>query len=121
MNLDYFFAGSDESHAVFEAVRDAIHSIGTTEVRVSRGQIGFRRDRPFVFAWIPDIYFGRTDIPLVLTIALPRKVDSPRWSQIVEASPGHFMHHLALRKSHEVDAEVVEWLREAWSDAADQR
>jgi len=119
VNLHHFFAGRDASRAVFEAVQDAVQSIGLTEVRVSRGQIGFRRDRPFVFAWIPDIYFGRTDIALVLTIALPRHVDSPKWSQIVEASPGHFMHHLALRKPRDVDAEVVEWLREAWSVAAD--
>lgn len=117
MNLHQFFEGRDRSRAVFEAVQSAVNSVGLTEVRVSRGQIGFRRDRPFAFAWIPDIYLGHTDIALVLTIALPYKSESPRWSQVVESSPNHFMHHLALRKPREVDAEVAEWLQEAWSAA----
>lgn len=117
MNLHQFFEGREASRAVFDVVRDAVQANGLTEVRISRGQVGFRREKPFVFAWIPDIYFGRTDVALVLSIALPRKDTSPRWSQVVETSPGHYMHHLALRKPRDVDAQVVEWLSEAWASS----
>ncbi len=117
MRLQQFFEGRDASREVFEAVHDAMNSIGTTEVRVSAGQVGFRRSSAFVFAWIPDIYQGRTDVSLVLTVALPRRIESPRWSQIVEPSPGRFMHHLALRKPRDVDEEVVAWLKEAYEAA----
>lgn len=36
-----------------------------------------------------------------------------------EGGFGESLSFLALRKPHEVDTEVVEWLREAWSIAAD--
>lgn len=43
---------------------------------------------------------------------------APRWKRVVEPAPGRFTHHLELYAPEDVDAEVVEWLAEAWRDAA---
>ena len=117
MTLDEFFEGHNESRRLFEAVRDAIDTVGPAERQITKSQIAFGRSSWFAFVWMPDVYLGSTNVPLVLTVGLPRRDDSPRWKQVVEPAPGRFTHHLELRRVSEVDAEVVAWLREAWEAA----
>ncbi len=118
MTLDEFFAGHEESRRIFEAVANAVAAIGPADVRVTKSQVAFRRRTGFAFAWMPDMYLGRGDVPLVLTIGLRRRDDSPRWKQVVEPAPGRFTHHLELRSPADVDDAVSRWLQEAWEAAA---
>jgi hypothetical protein len=37
--------------------------------------------------------------------------------EVVEPYPGRFTHHLELYETADVDAEVVQWLRQAWEEA----
>lgn len=115
MTLDEFFGEHDDSRALFEAVRTCVVSIGDAGVRVSKSQVGFYRRTGFAYVWMPGQYLGETDVPLVLTVALRRRDASPRWKEVVEPAPGRFTHHLELRSSDEVDAEVRDWLAEAWA------
>jgi len=117
MTVDEFFAGRDESRRLFEAVRDVIAAIGAADIRVTKSQVAFRRRTGFAFVWVPDMYLGGAGIPLVLTVGLRRRDDSPRWKQIVEPAPGRFTHHLELRSVLEIDDEVRSWLEEAWGAA----
>jgi hypothetical protein len=117
MTLDEFFAGHEESRRIFKAVARAVAAAGSAEVRVTKSQVAFRRRTGFAFAWIPDMYLRQGDVPLVLTIGLRRRDDSPRWKQIVEPSPGRFTHHLELRSQADVDESVGRWLQEAWQAA----
>jgi hypothetical protein len=115
--LEQYFADREPlSRELFETVRAAVDSIGPAEIRATRSQVAFRRRIAFAWAWVSSQYLGdRPDFaPLVLSVALRRRDDSPRWKQVVEPSPGRFMHHLELRSADEVDVDVVEWLREAW-------
>lgn len=118
ITLDGFFAGHASSKRLFDAIAQAISSIGPAAIRVTKSQVAFRRRTAFAFAWIPDMYLRRGDVPLVLTIGLRRRDASPRWKQIVEPAPGRFTHHLELRSAVEVDDEVRRWLQEAWEGAA---
>lgn len=118
MTLDDFFAGHDDSRRLFESVKDAITSIGPADIRVTRSQVAFRRHTGFAFVWMPDIYLGKSKVPLVLTIGLRRRDLSPRWKEIVEPAPGRFTHHLELRSESDIDDEVRLWLQEAWDSAA---
>ena len=87
-------------------------------VRITRSQIAFRRKRSFAWAWTPDMWLRAADVaPLVLSIALPRRIPSKRWKQVVQPAPGRFMHHLELYEVSEVDDEVRAWLRDAWTHA----
>lgn len=118
MTVDEFFAGHEQSMRIFQAVAGAVQAIGPAEVRVSKSQIAFRRRVSFAYVWIPEMYLGRGDVPLVLTVGLRRRDESPRWKQVVEPTPGRFTHHLELRIPSNVDADVHDWLREAWGAAA---
>lgn len=118
MTLDEFFAGQETARGIFEAVAEAVATAGPAEIRVTKSQVAFRRRTGFASTWMPAMYLRRSDVPLVLTVALRRRDNSPRWKQVVEPVPGRFTHHLELRSAAEVDDEVRGWLREAW-DAAE--
>lgn len=118
MTLDDFFGAQMDSRRIFDAVREAVAAIGPAELRVTKSQVAFRRRTGFAFVWMPAMYIGKGDVPLVLTVGLRRRDDSPRWKQIVEPVAGHFTHHLELRSEVEVDDLVRHWLREAWEASA---
>lgn len=118
LTVDDFFAGREGSQRIFEALRSAVDALGPAQVRVTKSQVAFRRRRAFAWAWIPGMYLRGEHAPLVLTLSLPRRDSSPRWKEIVEPAPGRFTHHLELRSTAAVDAEVCSWLQEAWAAAA---
>jgi hypothetical protein len=59
------------------------------------------------------MYLGARGAEVVLSIALPRAVASPRWKEVVRPSPRTWMHHLELSSVEQLDEEVQGWLREA--------
>jgi hypothetical protein len=115
--VEGFFEGQEQSREIFGAVQKAIEVIGPSETRIGKSQIGFWRRRTFASTWIPEKYLHRKAAPLVLTLYFRRRVESPRWKQVVEPAPGRFTHHLELYSSAEVDQEVSVWLREAYAEA----
>lgn len=117
MTLDEFFAGYEDARPLFDAVAALVASAGPAEIRVSKSQIAFSRRRGFAWAWIPERYLKRPAAPLVLSLALDRRDDSPRFKQVVEPQPGRFMHHVELHAASDLDAEIAGWLREAWGSA----
>lgn len=106
------FAGYPDSLRIFEAVKDAIEGIGEASVRASKSQVAFRRRRGFAYVWRPGQYV-RSDVPAVLSIALPHDVASQRFKDVVHPTPGRWLAHLELRHPEQVDAEVRAWLAEA--------
>ena len=115
--LDAFFDDRAEAHSLFDAVRSLIEALGPVDLRVTKSQVAFSRRRAFAWAWMPDRYLRGETAPLVLSIALSRRDESPRWKEAVEPRPGRWMHHLELRSADELDDEVRAWLTEA-RDAA---
>ena len=83
---------------------------------MTRSQIAFRRRTGFAFVWRPGQYVT-SDVPAVLSIALPHEVASDRFKSVVHPSTGVWMHHLELREVGQVDDEVRGWLVEAYDDA----
>jgi hypothetical protein len=117
MTLDEYFDGQDESRQLFDGLCDIMESIGTAEMRVTKSQVAFRRRKAFAWAWMPGNYLRGRVAPLVLSLAFQHRDTSPRWKEIVEPSPGRFMHHLELYSSADLDDEVHNWLQAAWSQA----
>lgn len=115
-----FFAGDPEGLRICERIAATIGAIGTAEVRISKSQVAFRRRRGFAYVWRPDMYLRPAGVPAVLSIALPRRLDSRRFKSVVHPSRRVWMHHLELRKASEVDDEVAHWLRVAYWSAADE-
>ena len=118
MAVEAFFEGYEASRPLFDALWTVVQAIGPAELRVTKSQIAFRRRVAFAWVWIPDRYLRGGHAPLVLSVRLARRDDSPRWKEIVEPTPGWFMHHLELHDVGEIDDEVRGWLAEAWHAAA---
>lgn len=117
VGVEKFFAGDAEGLRVYAKIAASIRDIGPTEIRVSKSQVAFRRRRGFAFVWRPDMYLKPTGVAAVLSIALPRRLESPRFKSVVNPSPGVWMHHIELRIAREVDAHVRAWLAEAYGSA----
>lgn len=99
--------------SVYRKLRACLVELGPVEVRATKSQIAFRRERGFAYLWLPGRYLPHPDAEVVLSIALGRHDRSPRFKEVVQPSPRHWMHHLEVQGPEEIDDEVVEWLREA--------
>lgn len=110
------FSGSPLGLELFHGVQRMLALPVPAGVRATKSQVAFRERRGFAYLWWPGRYV-RSDIPAVLSIALPRRLDSPRFKQVVSPSPGLWMHHLELRSTADLDAEVAGWLQEARAEA----
>ena len=117
MTLDEFFEGQEEARRIFDALQAAMKALGPVDFRVTKSQVAFRRRVTFAYAWMAGMYLRGKQAPLVLTLSLRRRHPSPRWKEIVEPAAGRVTHHLELYSSAEIDAEVREYLREAWEAA----
>lgn len=118
MNENDYLGSDVEARAIFSALGSAVAEVGEAERRVSKSQIGFYRNHPFAAVWRPNRYLSEIRPPLVLTVFLQRRDRSPRWKEVVEPNPGRFTHHLEITRATEVDHQVREWLREAWTSAS---
>ncbi|MBE7323090.1 hypothetical protein IEQ44_00305 [Nocardioides sp. Y6] len=117
VDVEKFFDGHPDGLACCLAVLDMASALPGVTVAVSRSQVAVRRRRGFAYVWRPGQYVANP-VPAVLSLALSRRVDSPRFKEVVEPSPGHWMHHLELWRREDVDDEVSAWIREAWERAA---
>ena len=117
MKPEEFFAGHEVSKKLYEAIAREISAIGPFNMRVTKSQIAFRRQRNLAVVWIPGQYLKGRVAPLVLTLSFRHRIDSPRWKEIVQPSPGSFTHHLELHHLADIDEQVRTWLRAAWEDA----
>lgn len=111
-----FFAGSPGGLRLYEAVAALVADLGPHEIRVGRSQVAFRRRRGFAYVWRPGRYV-RSDVPAVLSVALPRALTSGRFKEVAHPAPRIWMHHLELDDVAAVDAEVAGWLAEAYAAA----
>ncbi|WP_183101083.1 DUF5655 domain-containing protein [Nocardioides pelophilus] len=110
------FAGSPEGLELYDAVARAVADIGEATVRVTKSQVAFRRRKGFAYVWRPGMYV-RSNVPAVLSIALPRALESDRFKSVVHPSAHVWMHHLELTEKSQIDDEVRGWLLAAYDDA----
>jgi len=111
--LDEFFMDFPDSRPLFDELQRLIDENCPSEMKVSKSQVAFQRNKAFAWAWIPGRYLRGKVAPLVLSVSLPQRDPSPRWKEVVQPVPGRFMHHLELYSLTDLDEQVVEWLRAA--------
>ena len=117
--FERFFEGDEEGLAILLAVVAAVHRLGPAETRVGRSQVSFRRRRGFAYIWRPSRYLGKSTVPAVLSLALPRRLRSRRFKQVVNPSRGVWMHHLEVPSATSIDGQVLRWLRQAYDEAGE--
>lgn len=118
MTMDelFFFDGKPEELALYETLLDQIKALGDVSVVVHKTQISLKNRRVFacvsVFRVLPKRLLPAHYI--VLTLGLPDPLDSPRIAAKTEAQPGRWTHHIVLGSASELDAELLEWIRQAY-------
>jgi hypothetical protein len=117
MRPDEFFKDHDAAKAVFDTVRGIVEEFGECEIRTSKSQVAFRRNRGFAYVWRPGQYLRNPKAEAVLSIVLGRHEKSSRFKEVAHPSARTWMHHLEVNDVDELDGEVTGWLREAY-DAA---
>jgi hypothetical protein len=55
---------------------------------------------------------------VVLSVALGRRDESPRWKEVAHPASTHWLHHLEIQDAAEIDEQVTQWLREACDRSA---
>ena len=116
LSLSQFFDGDPGGRALFDAVASTVDALGDHDVRVTKSQIAFRRRRSFAFVWRPDRYVT-SDVPAVLSIALPYRLEADRFKEIAHPTAAVWMHHLELNDAGDIDDEVRNWLAVAYEEA----
>ena len=115
-NPEDLFDRFPQGLAICRAVQEAVSTIGEASTTVTKSQVAFRRRRGFAYVWRPGQYVN-SDVPAVLTIALPHEVMSDRFKEVVHPSANVWMHHLELHEAGELDDQVLGWLAEAYASA----
>lgn len=86
-----------------------------TRIKVSKTQVSFYNKHLYAALWPPLRRIkGRTGVYIVLTFGLGRREEHPRIVQSVEPYPNRWTHHVLIETPEEFDAQVMEWLREAY-------
>ncbi|MEO3933243.1 hypothetical protein WMO79_10575 [Micrococcaceae bacterium Sec7.4] len=106
------FSGSSRGLELFHAVEKMLAVPAPPDMRATTSEVSFRDRRGFAYLWWPGRYVN-SDVPAVLSIVLPWRVDSARFKEVVNPTPGVWMHHLELHTVDELDGEVLGWLHEA--------
>lgn len=73
--------GFPEGAAILHAVQEAVSTLSETTMKVTKSQVAFRRRRGFAYVWRPGQYIN-SDVPAVLSIALPRELRSDRIKEL---------------------------------------
>lgn len=108
-----FFADHPAGLEVFRRVEAALRGTEDLQVRVTKSQVAFRRKRGFAYLWLPGRYLKTPGAETVLSIALGREDDSPRWKEVAHPAAKHWIHHLEVNDPDDIDGEVGAWLEEA--------
>jgi len=118
MTMDelFFFDGKPEELALYETLLDRIKALGAFTAIAHKTQISLKNRRVFACVSVFRVLPKRL-LPahyLVLTLGLPDPLDSPRIAAKTEAQPGRWTHHIVLAGASELDAELLEWIRQAY-------
>jgi hypothetical protein len=112
-----FLAGAPHGAATLGWVAGVVAGLGPATLRLTGSQLALRRRIGFAWLWLPGRWLAHPQADLVLSVGLPTRLDSPRFKEVVEPSPGRWMHHLEVPDPEVLDAEVAGWLAAAY-DAA---
>lgn len=115
MNLPLMRWVRSDTLVSLRAIERALTQTPGVNTFVASSVVTWRSDKVTIArAWLPP---GRgvcgIDMQFELTLLLPRRDGSRRWSDAAQLWPGRFAHHLAVYRREDIDGEVHEWLQEA--------
>lgn len=90
---------------------DVVCKVGRTQISLRNRYVFMTVSPPWrrLRGW-PERY-------LLVTFGLGYRRQSPRIAQAVEAYPGRWTHHVPVQRASDIDAELLDWLEEAYQFA----
>ncbi len=104
---DVLAGKSPKAVGLFRKLVAIVRRCGSFQIVPQKTRIAFQVRKGFV-----GVRFLRDAIECEL--ALPRRIEHPRFSQILSVSPHNHYHYLRILSPAEFDREVRNWLREAY-------
>lgn len=113
-----FFGGSPEELGLYETFEEKVMELGDgIKIKTGKTQITFSNKH--VFACVSMLRLRKKkDLPehfIVITFGLGRHEPSPRIDVATEPYPNRWTHHVLVQDESEIDDELMEWVKEAFS------
>ena len=100
---------SEDAIALYDRFVEAVAECGDIILAPAKTRVGFQVRMIFAAIYRLD------DRGLRAHVVLARRLEHPRFTRIETFSPRNHAHHFELSGVDEIDDEVREWLREAYS------
>ena len=118
-----FFDQKPYAYSLYQRFRDRVLAeIGEASIKVQKTQITFSNRR--VFACVSQMRVRKKrELPeeyIVVTFGLNHSVDAARIAVKTEPYPNRWTHHVLVSSPEDIDAELMNWVREAYVFAGQQ-
>lgn len=119
----FFFDGRPLELALYQTLfRSMETAFPEASVRVQKTQISFYGRHLFAAVSLPvRRRKGWPEHCIVVTIGLSHRLESPRIAVAVEPYPNRWTHHVLVSGEEQIDAELLDWLKEAWAFSENKR
>lgn len=118
-DLLFFFTGRPDAlelYGTLFALLDA--RFPDCSVKVQKTQISFYSPRLFAMVSLPR---RKAEPGIVLTLGLPRRLDTLHASFVTEPYPGRWTHHFPITDKPQLDAELLSYTAEALTFSREKR
>ena len=114
MSVPFMPLGCAAEYSLYNRIEQHILSTyPDVVVRHTKTQSAFARKVQFV--WVTPPLRKADAGGVMIYIALPFPLDSPRVLRMGYPSPERYMHHILLRNESEFDQEITGWIEAAWA------
>ncbi len=118
MNADemLFFDKRPQMLPVYETLRNKLaQKYPDIQVRVGKTQISFGNRHLFAMVSLPLRRIKNApEMYMLVSFGLSYRLDASRVYQAVEPYPNRWTHHVLIEHKEDVDAQLMEWLEEAY-------
>lgn len=126
MNTDeiLFFSEHMEALPIYERLKSQILTqIPDVRIKVSKTQISFSNKRGFAFVSFNPVRRAakRPPVWVTVTFGLGYFNKSSRIDAATEPYPNRWTHHVMVGSEEEIDAELMDWIKEAAEFSAGKR
>lgn len=108
-SVELFLSGkAPEAIELFERFRELVEACGPVTIAPAKTRIGFQAR--MIFAAVNRL----SPRGMKCHVIFARRLEHPRFAKIDELGPRSFVNHFEIRSVEELDAEVAQWLAEAY-------
>jgi len=113
--IDEYFVGKPESHAIFKSIQDRIAALGPSEVTVA-SQISFGANRKFAWFWLYNVTKRNPNGVPHLMLAIDNKIVDSHVRDFSQVGANRWNHQVVVRSMEDAKSE---WLGDLLKHAYD--